>query len=81
MFKVQMEKECGCFRKSEYEKEKTFDNRDDALLYSQALVELMTEEFCKKHAFSVREVDRENFMIHVGNMPSGSGCCGGGHCG
>lgn len=82
MFRVQVERECGCFRKSEYEKEKSFESRDDAIMYSNALAELMNEEFCKKHHFFAREVDRGEFMVKMGDMPSGGGgCCGGGHCG
>lgn len=81
MFRVQVARECGCFSRSEYQKEKSFEKRDDAILYSEALVELMNEEFCKKHIFSAREVDRGEFVIAVGDRPSGgSGCCGGGHC-
>ena len=79
MFRVQVAKECGCFRRSEYQKEKSFESRDDAILYSKDLAELMNEEFCKKHIFSVREVDRGEFVIAVGDRPKGSGCCGG-HC-
>jgi hypothetical protein len=80
MFSVKVEKECGCFRRSEYEAQKSFEKRDDAILYSNALAELMNEEFCKKHRFIPKEVDRGEFVIAVGTMPQKSGCCGGGHC-
>ncbi|MDQ7085868.1 MAG: hypothetical protein Q9M36_13595 [Sulfurovum sp.] len=78
MFNVQVAEECGCFIKSEYEREKSFEKRDEAILYSESLAELMNEEFCKKHAFSAHEVERGQFVIAVNNKSSG--CCGGGHC-
>jgi len=81
MFNVQVALECGCFRKSEYQKEKSFEKRDDAILYSNAIAELMNEEFCKKHIFSSHEVERGEFVIAGNNRPGGGGgCCGGGHC-
>ena len=79
MFTVQVERECGCFRKSEYQKEKSFTSRDEAILYSESLEELMNEEFCSKHAFTAREVSKNEFMIKVDD--AAGGCCGGGHCG
>ena len=81
MYSVIVEKECGCFKKSEYQKEKSFDRKEDAFLYSKALEELMNEEFCKKHIFFSREVEQNKFMIRVVENPNGAGCCGGGHCG
>ena len=77
MFTVSMEKECGCFRKSDFQKEKVFDNRDDALLYAQAAGEIMNEDFCKKHSFSIETINATNLMIKVKD----GGCCGSGHCG
>jgi hypothetical protein len=81
MFTVEVEKECGCFRRSEYQKEKSFDTRDEAFLYSKALEELMNEEFCGKHRFIAKELSDTEFMVRVGDNPKGGGCCGGGHCG
>jgi hypothetical protein len=43
----------------------------------------MNEEFCKKHIFTPREVERGEFVVAVNDRPSGGGgggCCGGGHC-
>ena len=81
MFNVQVALECGCFRKSEYQKEKSFEKRDDAILYSKAISELMNEEFCKKHIFSPHEIERGQFVIAGNDRPGGGGgCCGGGHC-
>jgi len=60
MTTVKMEKECGCFKRSDYESVKTFESKDEALLYAQELCSDMNETFCKKHCFSVIETaDRE----------------------
>ena len=80
MFTVQVERECGCFKRSEIKKEKSFENRDDAILYSQTIAEIMNEDFCKKHHFTARASASNEFVIGVGEG-SGGGCCGGGHCG
>lgn len=79
MFTVQIERECGCLRKSDIQKEKTFEKREDAIFYSQAITEIMNEDFCKKHHFTSKASAGNEFMISVGEG-SGGGCCGGGHC-
>lgn len=81
MYTVQVEKECGCFKRSEYQREKSFENQQDAFNYSKALEELMNEEFCKKHLFFAQKTGDNAFMIKVADNPRGGGCCGGGHCG
>ena len=82
MYSVTVEKECGCFRRSEYKKEKSFDNKENAFIYSKALEELMNEEFCNKHLFFTKALNDKQFVIRVADNPNGGGsCCGGGHCG
>ncbi|HHH19352.1 MAG TPA: hypothetical protein ENK86_02400 [Campylobacterales bacterium] len=81
MYSVTVEKECGCFKKSEYQKEKSFERKEDAFLYSKALEELMNEEFCSKHIFFTKETGEKQYTIRVVDNPNGGGCCGGGHCG
>lgn len=80
MFTVTVERECGCLKRSEIQKEKSFDKRDDAILYSQTIAEIMNEDFCQKHHFTARAAAGDEFIITVGEG-SGGGCCGGGHCG
>lgn len=80
MFTVQIERECGCFRKSDIQKEKSFETREDAILYSRAITEIMNEDFCAQHHFTSKASAGDTFMIGVGEG-SGGGCCGGGHCG
>jgi hypothetical protein len=80
MFTVNVEKECGCFRKSDLKNGLSFSSKDDALMEAQKMANHMNEKFCKKHNFRVVEAG-EHFTISVEeNRPSG-GCCGGGHCG
>ncbi len=81
MYTVTIERECGCFKKSEYKKEKSFDNQQDAYMYSKILEELMNEEFCSKHLFFAQKVDDDNFMIRVAENPGAGSCSTGGSCG
>jgi len=78
MFKVTVEKECGCFRKSGIENNKSFDNKDDALIEALNLTKKMNQDFCQKHEFTVNE-NGNNIFIAVDERVK-SGCCGGGHC-
>jgi len=63
MYSVKMEKECKCFQKSEYSASKTFETQKDAYQYANILAELMNEEFCSQHTFSVQRVEGSNFLI------------------
>ena len=62
MYRVIMEKQCGCFKRSGEEAVKSFDNKDDALIAANAWKEQMNEEYCQKHAFSVQE-NGDDLMI------------------
>jgi hypothetical protein len=81
MFTITVDKECGCFRKSDFENGVTFENKDDALIQAQSMVNHMNTKFCGKHNFTLSE-DGENFSIamNVPEQPAHTGCCGGGHC-
>ncbi len=87
MYSVQIEHECGCFKRSEYASEKSFEKQQDAYNYSNILVELMNEEFCTKHLFFSQKIGNYEFMIRVSDNPnpsvSGSSCSTGscGPCG
>lgn len=78
MFKVIVEKECGCFVKSDLENGIEMESKDAALLKSLEMRDHMNDEFCGKHNFKVQEVDN-NFVIAFQESTS-NGCCGGG-CG
>jgi len=80
MFTINIDKECGCFKKSDFENNKGFENKDDALIEAQNMVKHMNEEFCQKHEFVFSE-DGQNFQIAMNDRTKAhSGCCGGGHC-
>jgi len=82
MFTIEIQKECGCFKKSEFENHMQFENKDDALLQAKLMERHMNEKFCQKHQFWTEE-EGNTFKIHVAeNAPvqKQGGCCGGGHC-
>lgn len=77
MITVKVEKECGCFKRSELENNINFESKDDALTCAINMSNKMNDEFCGKHEFSVAE-DENNLIISM-NMPTqSSSCCGGG---
>lgn len=81
MFTINVARECGCFKRSPYENNMQFDNKDDALIQAKAMEKHMNEKFCGKHMFATEEAG-DTFTIHVGErqQASSGGCCGGGHC-
>jgi len=78
MFKVIVEQECGCFKKSSLENNIAIDSKDDALMKSLDMRDQMNNEFCGKHEFKVQEV--QNSFVIAFNDSTSNGCCGGG-CG
>ncbi len=64
MITVEMEKQCGCFKRSDFEAVQTFDNKDEALKEALAMCEDMNETFCKKHNFKVAE-EGDKLIIKV----------------
>lgn len=65
MVRVLMQKQCGCFKRSEHEAVKTFESKDDALIYAQELCSDMNEQFCQKHCFSTVEIAENELTISV----------------
>ena len=62
MFKIIVERECGCFKRSDMESNITLDSKDDALLKSIEMCDTMNNKFCDKHKFSVKE-ESNTFII------------------
>jgi hypothetical protein len=79
MYNVQVEKECGCFKRSSFNNNLSFESKDDALMQAIEMSKEMNEEFCGKHEFKVVE-QGDSIVIGVAERAK-SGCCGGGHCG
>ena len=59
MYQVNVPQQCGCFRRSGREASLSFENKDEALMHAQEMVQTMNNEFCKKHNFSVLENGNE----------------------
>ena len=77
---INIDKECGCFKRSDFENNQSFASKDDALIEAQKMVKHMNEKFCGKHAFTLSE-NGDDFSITLGQpAPASSECCGGGHC-
>ncbi|MCD4758077.1 MAG: hypothetical protein K8R39_07390 [Arcobacteraceae bacterium] len=80
MYTIKVEKECGCFKKSAYENNMSFESKDDALMQASLMQTHMNTKFCGKHHFEVCE-DGDDFFVSVSmSEEPNSGCCGGGHC-
>lgn len=78
MFKIIVEKECGCFKKSDMQNNLEFASKDEALLKTLDMRDTMNDDFCGKHNFKVQEAGND-FVIAMSDSTS-NGCCGGG-CG
>jgi hypothetical protein len=83
MFTINVDKECGCFKRSMYENDQKFYSKDSALIEAQSMLRTMNEEFCQKHEFTLSE-NGDNFSIAMSvraqEASKSGGCCGGGHC-
>ena len=81
MYTVQMEQECGCFKKSEYSNNNSFKTQQEAYQYANVVAELMNEEFCGQHTFYAQPTDSNSFIIRVSlNATYVSGCSTGVTC-
>jgi len=84
MFTINVDKECGCFKRSMYENNQGFHDKDTALIEAGNMLRTMNEDFCQKHEFALAE-DGNTFQISMSAKPQeagkSGGCCGGGHCG
>jgi len=65
MYKIIVDRECGCFRRSELENNQEIESKDEALEKSLEMVEIMNESYCQKHKFSLEEVG-DTFLIKMG---------------
>lgn len=81
MFTINVEKECGCFKKSAYDNNMSFESKDDALMQARLMESHMNQKFCQTHHFTLTE-NGDTFSIGVEMKPKEAtgGCCGGGHC-
>ncbi|MFT7860964.1 MAG: hypothetical protein ABXS93_08500 [Sulfurimonas sp.] len=64
MSKIIFEKECGCVKRSDYENNVSYANKEDALIKALEMTKDMNETFCKKHNFQAVE-NGEDILIKV----------------
>ena len=64
MFKIVVEKECGCFRRSDMQSNTTLESKDEALMKGLEMVNTMNSDFCKKHSFILEE-QGDTFLIKM----------------
>ncbi len=62
MFKIVVDRECGCFRRSDLQNNVELESKDEALEKSLEMIETMNNYFCDKHSFSLQEVG-DTFLI------------------
>lgn len=80
MHKIIVEKECGCFKRSDLQNNQEIESKDDALIKALRMKDKMNQEFCRKHDFQVVEKEN-NFIISFAEQRKSEGeCCGTGCC-
>ena len=62
MFKIIVERECGCFKRSSMDNNIEMNSKDDALVKAIEMRDTMNNKFCGKHKFIMKE-DGNNFII------------------
>lgn len=55
MFTINVEKECGCFKREGYKNNQTFETKEAAMKEAEGMVEDMNETFCQKHVFEIED--------------------------
>lgn len=65
MYTVIVEKECSCFKQSDFTNNNSFKTRKEANTYANLLAEVMNEEFCKKHTFYGQRLEGDIYVIRV----------------
>jgi hypothetical protein len=73
MYTVQIERECDCFKKSEYASSQEFATQKEAYAYASLVAEWMNEEFCGRDSFCVHRGEGEYFLIGVAPNPEALG--------
>lgn len=63
MYTIRVEKECGCFKKSGFENNLTFETKEEAIMKARVMECRMNQEFCFKHYFDAVDMGDE-IVIH-----------------
>ena len=62
-----MEKQCGCFKKSDFQAEQIFETKEEALSIAKDMCEDMNKTFCQKHSFSFEQNDNTIIIKMIQN--------------
>ncbi len=62
MFTVSIEKECSCFKRSNYKALQSSKTEEEASEVAHSMAKEMTRDFCKEHGFAVIK-EENNFLI------------------
>ena len=68
MYTIEMEKECSCFIKSDFETPMTFETREDMINRARVIECLMNQQFCMKHFFEAVDYG-DKIVIHSSVRP------------
>lgn len=63
MYKIHVENECSCFKKSAFENDQTYQNKADALMKAKVMECRMNQEFCHTHYFEAEDLGND-IVIH-----------------
>lgn len=59
MYKVRIENECNCFKKSSFVNNQEFDDKADAIMQAKIIECRMNQEFCHTHYFVAQDLGDE----------------------
>ena len=65
MVTVEFEKQCGCFKRSDYEAVKSFNTLEEAQKDAETTCKKINEEFCLKHNFEALRVSDDKIVIKM----------------
>lgn len=65
MTSIELEKQCGCFRRSELDAKISFETFEEAKKEAQNLCNYINEEFCQNHYFEPKIENEEKILIKM----------------
>lgn len=63
MYTLEIEKECGCFKKSGYKNNQEFESKEELLMKARVVECLMNQQFCMTHLFEAVDYG-DKIVIH-----------------
>ncbi|HEY9189608.1 MAG TPA: hypothetical protein VIM88_01950 [Sulfurovum sp.] len=65
MYKIHVENECSCFKKSAFVNDQMFKDKEDALMKAKVMECRMNQEFCHTHYFEAEDMGDEIIIRSV----------------